>query len=258
MTPVSEEDLQAYADGALDEGLRAGVEAYLAEHHDDAARVQAWRELNAALRATYNPVLDESVPERLRARPARGRYARGRYRHAMAAGLMALGVAIGMAGGWAARGAFHDLPLAGSPSPGFVRQAAIAHAVYAPEVRHPVEVGASEEDHLVRWLSKRLGTDLKCPKLGSLGYELVGGRLLTGTNGPVAHFMFQDARGGRLTLYVSVMRGESRQTAFRFSQEEKVAVFYWIDGKYGYALSGEVGREALLRVADVVYKQLNP
>ena len=54
------------------------------------------------------------------------------------------------------------------------------------------------------------------------------------------------------------MRGESRQTAFRFSQEEKVAVFYWIDGKYGYALSGEVGREALLRVADVVYKQLNP
>ena len=67
MTPVSEEDLQAYADGALDEGLRAGVEAYLAEHHDDAARVQAWRELNAALRATYNPVLDESVPERLRA-----------------------------------------------------------------------------------------------------------------------------------------------------------------------------------------------
>lgn len=256
MTPVSEEDLQAYVDGALDEGVRAGVEAYLAGHPDDAVRVQAWRELNAALSATYNPVLDEPVPERLRVRPAQD--TRGRYRHAMAAGLMALGVAIGMAGGWMARGAFHDLPLAGSPSPGFVRQAAIAHAVYSPEVRHPVEVGASEEDHLVRWLSKRLGTDLKCPKLGSVGYELVGGRLLAGPNGPVAHFMFQDARGGRLTLYVSVQRGESRQTAFRFSQEEKVAVFYWIDGKYGYALSGEVSREALLRVADVVYKQLNP
>jgi len=254
MTQVSDEDLQAYADGVLDEGLHAGVEAYLAAHPEEAARVQAWRDLNAALRATYNPVLDEPIPERLQ----RFAHTRGKYRHAIAAGLVALGVAVGLAGGWMARGAFNDLPLAGNPSPGFVRQAAIAHAVYSPEVRHPVEVAASEEDHLVRWLSKRLGTDLKCPKLGSLGYELVGGRLLAGTNGPVAHFMFQDARGARLTLYVSVMRGESRQTAFRFSQEDKVAVFYWIDGKYGYALSGEVSRDALLKVADVVYKQLNP
>jgi len=253
MKPVSEEDLQAYVDGVLDGSSRAWVEAHLVAHPEDAARVQAWRELNVALRATYNPVLDEPVPERLRVR-ARDT---SRYRHAIAAGLVALGIAVGMAGGWMARGAFHDLPLAGNPSPGFVRQAAIAHAVYSPEVRHPVEVGAGEEDHLVRWLSKRLGTDLKCPKLGSLGYELVGGRLLAGANGPVAHFMFQDSRGGRLTLYVSGQRGESRQTAFRFSQEDKVAVYYWIDGKYGYALSGEVSRDALLRVADVVYKQLN-
>ena len=70
--------------------------------------------------------------------------------------------------------------------------------------------------------------------------------------------MFQDTRGGRLTLYVSVQKGESRQTAFRFAQEDKVAVFYWIDGNYGYALSGEMSHDALLRVADVVYKQLNP
>ena len=126
------------------------------------------------------------------------------------------------------------------------------------EVRHPVEVDAKEEDHLVRWLSKRLGTDLKAPKLGPLGYELVGGRLLSGPNGPVAHFMFQDARGARLTLYVSAQRGETRETAFRFSQEDRVSVFYWIDGRNGYALSGELGREQLLRIANAVYQQLNP
>jgi len=37
-----------------------------------------------------------------------------------------------------------------------------------------------------------------------------------------------------------------------------VSVFYWVDGNFGYALSGEVRREQLLKVADVVYKQLNP
>jgi anti-sigma factor RsiW len=138
------------------------------------------------------------------------------------------------------------------------RLAATAHVVYAPEVRHPVEVTADQEEHLVGWLSKRLGTTLKAPKLSSLGYELVGGRLLSGPQGPVAHFMYQDGRGQRLTLYVSGQRGEPRDTAFRFSQEDRVSVFYWVDGNFGYALSGEIKREQLLKVADVVYKQLNP
>jgi anti-sigma factor RsiW len=99
---------------------------------------------------------------------------------------------------------------------------------------------------------------LKVPKLAPLGYELVGGRLLSGTQGPVAHFMYQDARGQRLTLYVSKQRGELPDTAFRFSQEDRVSVFYWVDRDFGYALSGEVKRDQLLKVADVVYKQLNP
>jgi anti-sigma factor RsiW len=99
---------------------------------------------------------------------------------------------------------------------------------------------------------------LKAPKLAPLGYELVGGRLLSGPQGPVAHFMYQDSRGQRLTLYVSRQRGEPRDTAFRFSQEDRVSVFYWVDGNYGYALSGEIKKDQLLQVAEVVYKQLNP
>ena len=125
-------------------------------------------------------------------------------------------------------------------------------------MRHPVEVPAEQEDHLVKWLSKRLGTELKGLRLQSLGYELVGGRLLSGPQGPVAQFMYQDARGVRLTLYVSAQKGGTRDTAFRFSQEDRVSVFYWVDGNYGYALSGEVSKEQLLKVADIVYKQLNP
>ena len=130
--------------------------------------------------------------------------------------------------------------------------------MYAPEVRHPVEVGANDEEHLVRWLSKRVGTNLKAPQLSAVGYDLVGGRLLSGPQGPVAQFMYQDGRGQRLTLYVSRQKGEPRDTAFRFSQEDRVSVFYWVDGNFGYALSGEIGKQQLLKVADVVYKQLNP
>jgi anti-sigma factor RsiW len=125
-------------------------------------------------------------------------------------------------------------------------------------VRHPVEVGADQEAHLAAWLSKRLGAQLKPPALSSAGYDLVGGRLLPGDQGPVAQFMYQDARGQRLTLYVRTDATDSRETAFRYAREDKVGVFYWLDGKLGYALSGELEKDELLQVATLVYRQLNP
>src|SRR4029079_17987040 len=122
----------------------------------------------------------------------------------------------------------------------------------------PGEVVAEREAHLTAWLSKRLGTPLKVPQLGALGYGLVGGRLLPGERGPVAQFMYQDTKGMRLTLYVRLNQDDSRETAFRFAQESGVSVFYWLDRKLGSALSGEVDKAELLRVATAVYRQLNP
>jgi anti-sigma factor RsiW len=164
---------------------------------------------------------------------------------------MVLGGAIG----WA----MHGKDAAKSVAPlALAQQAAIAHVVYTPEVLHPVEVGAAQEAHLVKWLSKRLGADVKAPQLGAVGYELVGGRLLPSNSGPAAQFMYQDARGQRLTLYVRTDAQEQHETAFRYAQEGKVGVFYWLDGSLGYALSGELERQQLLRVAEAVYHGLNP
>ena len=247
MMTVTEDDLHAFVDSVLPEARRADVDAYLGARPEEAERLRAYRAQNAALRALFDPVLSESVPPALLSRPAPRRWPR----FAMAAGILFVGIATG----WIVRGISMSPPAA---TPSFARQAAIAHAVYAPEVRHPVEVGADQEDHLVKWLSKRLGTDLNAPRLSPLGFDLVGGRLLSGPQGPVAHLMYQDAKGQRLTLYVTAQKTETRDTAFRFTQEDRVSVFYWVDRKYGYALSGEIGRDALLRVADTVYKQLNP
>jgi len=248
MSNIIETDLHAYADGQLDDARRVQVEAHLAHNAAAAEDVRTWREQNQALRALYNPVLNEPLPQRLLAlRAPRRRWPS----YALAAGTMGLGFALG----WMTQSYRTDPIIEAAALP---RRAAIAYAVYAPEVRHPVEVGADQQDHLVKWLSKRLGSDLKTPVLTQQGYELVGGRLLPGGKGPVAQFMYQDARGQRITLYVSLRDAEPRDTAFRFSQEDKVAVFYWIDGKLGYALSGEMDRAKLLAVATVVYRQLNP
>ena len=246
---VTEADLHAYVDGVLPLARAAEVEAYLAERPEEAARLSAYREQRAALRREFDPVLDETPPRWLDV--PRLYWMRPILRYAAMVAWFALGGVIG----WQLHAYNSDRRAEANSWP---RRAAIAHVVYSPEVRHPVEVGADQEAHLVRWLSKRLGASLKVPHLGDLGYSLVGGRLLPGDRGPVAQFMYQDTKGQRLTLYVRVNADDSRETAFRFAQEHGVGVFYWLDGKLGYALSGELDRNELLRVAPAVYRQLNP
>jgi anti-sigma factor RsiW len=71
--------------------------------------------------------------------------------------------------------------------------------------------------------------------------------------------MYQSAKGQRITLYVRTESGDHGETAFRFAREGRVRVFYWIDRNFGYALStADLNRRELLRVATLVYKQLNP
>ena len=263
---IRESDLHAYVDDLLPETGREGVERFLADHPDEAGRMRDYREHKQAIRNRFAPVLDEAVPEHLRvlavapraadhATPRRGFSGflpRGSLQR-IAAGLLV--AALGGAAGWVGHGQLSRSENLASAVP-LSRQAAIAHAVYSPDVRRPVEISGEQEEQLVTWLSKRIGTAVRPPKLGALGYELVGGRLLPGNIGPVAQFMYQDSSGQRLTLFVSSENAANRETAFRFAREGEVNVFYWIDGKFGYALSATIDKGELSRLATAVYEQI--
>jgi anti-sigma factor RsiW len=252
---VNEAELQAYADGRLPQARRAAVEAWLAEHPEEAERIAAYRRLGEEVRAAYDGMLSEPVPEHLKRTASRRLPLR---RIAAVLAWIALGAALGAGAMWEMRP--ERIVVQTAPDGALMaRRAAMAHAVYSPEVRHPVEVAASEEQHLVAWLSKRLGVKLRAPKLDDAGMSLVGGRLLPGDSGPVAQFMYQSQNGRRLTLYVRTEASRNRETAFRYARENNVGVFYWIDREAGYAIaSSDLSKDELLRVADLVYKQLEP
>lgn len=231
---------------------------------DDAS--PEWQAQRDALQQLHRDVLDEPIPPTLLA--AAGQAARSQGGKAKWArwGGMAAGVAVAFGAGWLANaqwtGSHAGSMLARSPATReFVHAAAIAHVVYVPEKRHPVEVAAAEQQHLVQWLSKRLDRPLRVPDLTAQGYTLVGGRLLPGNEGARAQFMFERAGGERLTLYIgSLGAGASAsradETAFRFSADGPVPSFYWVDRGFGYALTGPLSRDALLGLATAVYHQL--
>lgn len=243
--PMREEELHAYIDRALDAGRSRQIEAWLEEQPDVVRAVQAYREQGELLHATFDFVLTEPLPARL-TRPALRR--RRLWRVAAAMTWLVAGTLLG----WSLRELREPAPAIGWP-----HHAAVAHAAFVPEVRHPVEVRANDEVHLIGWLSKRLGTPVRAPKLSAHGFELLGGRLLPESERPGAQLMYQDAVGRRLTLYLST-DVTHRDSAFRYVREGEVHVFYWIDRSLGYALSGELDKAEMRSVARTIYEQLNP
>ena len=264
--------LSAWIDGELPPEQRAEVEAWLREHPDDAAQVRAWSADARSLRSALDPVLDEAAPTALtqtvwRKAPAvLPNLAWARWAAALA--LFVLGGAIGAALMWRVQGP-SATTVAVAPGGGWVQRAAIAHSVYVPEVRHPVEVKAQEE-HLSRWLTRRLDVPVKLFDLREQGFELVGGRLLPDSSGPSAQLMYQAitppgaasaaAKPERVTVYLR-KPDDATPAAFRYEQQGELGLFYWVEGKSansgptGYALVGALPRDKLLALAEAIYRQ---
>jgi anti-sigma factor RsiW len=245
--PVTEDELHAYVDNELPAERRGNVEAWLATHPEDAARVRSWRSMAEALRARYDSVADESVPkrleiERLVRQPREWMYA------AIAATLAAFIFGGGV--GWMARGA----SAAPSAFQNFTVDALDAHRLYVVEVRHPVEVPGSERAHLQQWLTKRCGWAVRAPELAAAGLKLVGGRLLPGSSGPASFLMYESASGERFTIYSA--KSEPGTTQMRYSAQGKESALFWADHGVGYVVSGGADRGRLTQIAQAVYDQM--
>lgn len=248
---ITETDLNAYLDGELDPSKRAAVEAYLADNPAESERIAAWRDQAATLRALYGHVADEAVPSRLS--PHRlaieRRHRMMRSVTAMAAALVL--VVLGGVGGWVGRG--FTAPDASQMT--LVSEAEAAHALYTPEVLHPVEVSGEEGAHLSKWLSKRLDRSLAIPDLSTEGFSLVGGRLLPAAGSAAALLMYENRDGARVTLYVVPKSGE--ESAMRFTTKGELTAVSWQVETLGCVLVGNLPRDTLMKLAKASYGSLD-
>jgi anti-sigma factor RsiW len=249
---MDEAMLHAYVDGELDDRGRMEVEEWLRGHPDDRARVTEWIAQRQKLHELLDPVLTEPLPESI-TNVSAGRRRSRLFRQYVA---VAAGIALFIGGavcGWALA---HYYTVSNEPGRVIAERALNAYLIYAAEVRHPVEVDAAQKAHLVAWLSKRLGRPIKAPDLTRRGFELMGGRLLPDDAVPAAQFMYQNATGQRITVYV-VANSPSRETAFHIYNKGSVKSFFWLSRACTYAVTGAIDQPALLAVARSIYEQLS-
>ena len=254
-SPVTEDELHAYVDGQLPADRQEAVAAWLVAHPEQALLVAAWRKQADAIRARYDAVVNEPVPNRLKLDRVmqQGRAGVSGAWKAMAAAAALVAFLAGGTAGWVAHGATTGTP---SSFDTITADALEAYRLYVVEVRHPVEVPGNERPHMTQWLTKRLGYQQHIPDLESLGLKLVGGRLLPGPTGAAAAFyMYEGASGERFTIYSAP--ATSAETALRYKGGDRFAAFYWVDDKHAYVVSGPADRDRLRQVTRAAWEQID-
>lgn len=248
--PISEDDLHAFLDGALDEGRRDAVRRYLERHPEAQRRIADYKEQAEALRAAFATIADQPVPAELSLKSLveRRRKTLARTRQIAAAAAI---LSIGGLSGWFGREA-------ASPSTRGIqalsREAVDNYEVYASDALRPVELAPPQSSTLIRWVSERLDTPVQAPNLQTAGYSFLGGRLVTTPNGPAALFVYEDAAANRLTVMVRPMKVDKNRLMSEHSYGALDSVTWSRDG-VGFSIVAPRASSDLRPVAEDIRRQ---
>jgi anti-sigma factor RsiW len=250
----NERDIHMALDGELPGEEYADYEAWLVANPDMAAKSRRFAVDGDMLRRAVSDVASEPIPPRMEQLLAeedapRRRLPSSVWRAAAAAALLAIG---GLGGYFVGASGWNPVKAADSQ---VAEDAIEAYALYAPEKLHVVEVGVDQKQHLVDWLSRRVGIPLVAPDLTEQGFDLIGGRLLPAQKQAAAQFMYQDHTGNRVSLYI-VSDPTKQDTGYRFVEHGDLRALYWLDDGYGCVIAGNLPQADLTRIADSAYRQI--
>lgn len=252
LRPISEDDLQAYVDGRLDQMRLGQVEAYLAAHPETAARLAEYRDHGAALRKALAPIADEPITVGLdlaRLIQRNRRRLPVRLVGEMAAAVLILG--IGLAGGWRLRG---QMAPQAEGVMALASEAANSYSVFASDHLRPVEIPASEASQLISWSAEALHRPLSIPDLSAAGYRFMGGRMVPTPHGAAVMLMYDDDKGTRLVMVTRQMAAD-QNARMSESRSGDLTGFTWARDGIGYSLVGPLAPGILNPIANEIRNQ---
>ncbi|MBA1190439.1 anti-sigma factor [Pseudomonas entomophila] len=226
----SEHELHAYVDDRLDPARRAQITLWLASHPQEQAMVDGWRDDARRLRAALAGGYDARADAGPSLATVRQRLVRRRRQHLATAALLLLTLGLGSLGGWQAREATW---LAGTPP---MADAVQAHRLFAETAA--LDIQARDPARLRAWLARHFTQVGDLPDLAEQGLVPVGARLLANENGPAALLLYEDAQGGRLSVFLRAPGRHFGHMASGQRREGALEARYWSHGAYNFAVVG--------------------
>jgi anti-sigma factor RsiW len=269
----SKAQLHAFVDGELDRAQREAVRAYLASSPADAARVEAWRRQNEAIRAAFAPAeslaFPWSLPQAVGSagvvdpKPApfgwrAGRLSGHSWRERCFNRMTALAFAAGalLAAG-AAYLADHNSAPGIVPRPAINRKGAKANDKLAAQALAALRAAGAQPALLslpVPWQEQSSGSAI-LPNIVAEGFRLTGVRALPDERGQMLCLFYEHPDGGTVALCgeKSIEPGE---TAFRAAGGFQSAKILWRQKGANYVLIGALPEARLRSLAEAVRSQI--
>lgn len=257
--PVTDEELQAYADDELEQTRRLVVIRYIEHNAEAAKKVEAIIAQTTLVRAASAPLLNKTIPRHLRVERLFGRernflrrmrVAWGAPWSAVAAAFVGIFI-LGAASGWGLHG---GIGLAHHGFRPLVEEAADTYTVYEPDRLHPVEISATNRDELMSWASSRLGRSISAPETLA-NFKLLGGRVVATSRGPAAMFMYDDKHGRRIVMLICPLSLHGT-APLKDSSPDGLSGVSWSRRGVGYSLVGPLTGEDLHALGELARHQM--
>ena len=244
MRRFDDETLVAFVDGELDDAMADEVARAVESDAELAVRVRMFSDSALVVRAAFDDVIKEPVPDQLLL-AARGAAAAstvvpfrrragstiGRWiALPLAASVAALMIGAG-AGYWAGRSPVAPPPTDIASTAGLVDNLAGYYDLYTMTGVEPEQVAfadmrTAERDGLQSWLTSRLDRETKVPDLSTFGYTLRGGRIVMSEGRPAGQILYENPADKRpIAIYVGTTT--KRDAQLTLDQRKDLNVAYW-------------------------------
>ena len=237
---ISNEDLHAYIDGALEEERALAVRKALAEDPELAERAAGFQADKAMFKAVYAPLAERPLPPEWIARLQAPARPERRWRQAYAIAAALLVVTIGPLA-WR----YHTPATRGD----VVEVALDARAGTPAGEPHIVTSDGLKAGHYDTALRQTVAFNVHVPDLNRMGYRFRGLRLYD----KAAEILYRGPQDQLFTLYIRRSDG-----SVRFDQFERrgLRVCIWQDDQITTVMAGDISAAVMQRLATLSYAGL--
>lgn len=249
-TILSDEDINAFIDGELDEARSLAVAALIAQSPELSERVERLILDKDLIARVYGPLIEQPVPDAFRRMvtgagpaPAPARSPRRFWPAAMALAAVIVAAVL-----------VYPM-LSGSERDPLVAEALAVRAGQVHAERQYADADISAEAVRDRLVQAALAVPVKVPNLEKAGYRLVGISAYPDKGGRQALQLSYRDKGG--TLFTMYMRPTAGGDRFELSSRRNMQVCVWQNDDLSVVMLGEMPAHEMLKVATATYADLN-
>jgi anti-sigma factor RsiW len=250
MIVLTDEDLNAFIDGELDEARDIAVASAVAASPELSERVERLILDKDMIARVYGPLIEQPVPDALRQMVTGHRPALERVRSPR----RFLPVAMALAAAIVAAVMVYPM-MSGVEADPLVAEALAVRSGEVHAERRFADTDISAEAARDRLVQAALAVPVKVPNLEKAGYRLVAISTYPDKGGHQAlQLSYRDRNGALFTMYMRQTAGGDR---FELSARKNMQVCVWQNDDLSVVMLGEMPAHEMLKVATATYADLN-